>query len=75
MTVEEGQRLAAEAYATASITPQDLGPVINGLVYFFSVLCLTITCLRAWVRFGGQQRWGWDDILAIGGFVSSWIKT
>lgn len=71
MTVEDGQRLAAEAYATPPITPQNLGPVINGLVYFFSFLCLAITSLRAWVRIGGDQRWGWDDVLAVGALVSS----
>jgi hypothetical protein len=69
-TLAEGERLQAAAYATSSIEPLDLGPVINGLIYFFTALALVVICLRAWVRFFGEQRWGWDDITAVVGFVS-----
>ncbi|KAI5918154.1 hypothetical protein F4810DRAFT_726281 [Camillea tinctor] len=69
-SVAEGERLQAAAYATPHIQPIDLGPPINGLIYFFSITATIIIALRAWVRFGPEQRWGWDDILAIGGYVT-----
>lgn len=69
-TLAEGERLQAAAYATSSIEPLDLGPVINGLIYFFTALALVVICLRAWVRFFGEQRWGWDDITAVVGFLA-----
>ncbi|KAI1490500.1 hypothetical protein F5X96DRAFT_635799 [Biscogniauxia mediterranea] len=66
----QGQRLQAEAYATPHVQPADLGLPINGLIYFFSAAATIIIGLRAWVRFGPEQRWGWDDILAIGGYLT-----
>lgn len=69
MSVQDGQQLAAAAYATAPIDPTGLGPAINGLVYFFSAISTLIVGLRAWVRFGTEQIWGWDDILAVAGYV------
>lgn len=69
-TRAEGERLQAEAYKLSSIEPVDLGPPINGLIYFFTAVSALIIFLRSWVRFFTEQRWGWDDILAVGGFVS-----
>lgn len=69
-SVEQGRRLQAAAYAVAPIEPEGLGRVINDLIYFFSALAFVITGLRTWVRFCSEQMWGWDDVLAIGGFVS-----
>ncbi|KAK9772032.1 hypothetical protein SCAR479_11351 [Seiridium cardinale] len=69
-TLAEGEKLQAAAYATATIQPLDLGPVINGLIYFFSALATIIIGLRVWVRFFTEQKWGWDDLLAVGGYLA-----
>ncbi|KAI0593535.1 hypothetical protein F4775DRAFT_577476 [Biscogniauxia sp. FL1348] len=66
----EGQRLQAAAYATPHVQPADLGPPINGLIYFFSAAATLIIGLRTYVRFGPQQQWGWDDVLALGGYLT-----
>lgn len=70
-SVDEGKALQAAAYATSPIEPKGLGPVINAFIVLFLVLAFIITSLRAYVRFSSGQKWGWDDILAIGGYVSS----
>lgn len=68
---ERGVRRAGEAYAMSAIEPRDLGPAINGLIYFFTVLIVIITGLRVAVRFSkSDQRFGWDDIIAVGALVS-----
>jgi hypothetical protein len=71
MSVQKGQQLQTAAYAVASITPSGLGPTINAAIYTFSAISTVIVGLRAWVRFGTGQRWGWDDILAVGGYVKA----
>lgn len=67
---QEGQRLQSEAYAASPIEPAGLGPVVNALIYFFSIVALIITGLRIYVRLSGEQSWGWDDVLAAIGYVS-----
>ncbi|CAI6091712.1 hypothetical protein V2G26_003806 [Clonostachys chloroleuca] len=69
-TLEEGKQIQAQAYATASIQPLDLGPASNGLIYFFSALVTIVLGLRVYVRFFSRKVWGWDDLLAIAGYVA-----
>ncbi|ROV90811.1 hypothetical protein VPNG_09854 [Cytospora leucostoma] len=68
-SVEQGRLLQSAAYSIAPTEPKGLGPVINDLIYFFSALAFVITGLRIWVRFCSGQVWGWDDLLAVGGFI------
>jgi hypothetical protein len=68
-TLEEGKQIQAQAYATASIQPLGLGPASNGLIYFFSALVTIVLGLRVYVRFFSRKVWGWDDLLAIAGYV------
>ncbi|CAH0020832.1 unnamed protein product [Clonostachys rhizophaga] len=69
-TLEEGKQIQAQAYATASIQPLGLGPASNGLIYFFSALVTIVLGLRVYVRFFSRKVWGWDDLLAIAGYVA-----
>lgn len=67
---------AAIAYAVPPITPEGIAPAIEILVYILSILTTIVIILRVWVRAfwldseSGRGLWGFDDSLAVLGFVS-----
>lgn len=68
--------LAAIAYALPPMSPEGLALALEILVYFFSILATITIILRIWVRLfwldseSGRGLWGYDDSLAVLGFVS-----
>lgn len=67
--------LAAIAYALPPMSPEGLALALEILVYFFSILATITIILRIWVRLfwldseSGRGLWGYDDSLAVLGFL------
>ncbi|KAI1770060.1 hypothetical protein F4818DRAFT_434311 [Hypoxylon cercidicola] len=67
----EGDRIQDIANNLPPLPVEGFTKSIQVVTYFIVVLATIVIALRVYVRFAlsGSQRWGWDDIFAVGGWV------
>ncbi|KAI1322614.1 hypothetical protein F5Y16DRAFT_385933 [Xylariaceae sp. FL0255] len=67
-----GEEIQARADAHPGMPPTGAGITIQAVIYTFGIICTIVLSLRVYVRWKlleSGQRWGFDDYLAVAGFV------